>query len=226
MSIDLETCRLVIFDLDGTLVNTFDDIAAAVNHTLDEWALPHHEVYDITQHVGNGVRVLLDWALNHANGCKPGWADDLIIEKAVRLWREYYLEHPVDFSRAYPNIPEVLARLREKGIAIALLSNKLQEIVERILETLNIRQYFKYVIGENTNIARKPAPDGIIYIMNQMGAAPHETWMVGDSMPDIQAAKGAGCRLCAVSWGSASREELKKMGAERIADSPMDLVTP
>lgn len=225
MGIDLRICRLVVFDLDGTLVNTFEDIAAAVNHALDEWDLPHHNVYDVTQHVGNGARVLLDWALNHAYGCQPGWANDFIIEKAVRLWREYYMEHPVDFSRAYPDIPEILAQLHQRGIVISLLSNKLQDVVERILETLKLRQYFKYVIGENTSIARKPAPDGILYLMNQTGAAPHETWMVGDSKPDIQAAKGAGCRMCAVSWGATSREELLQMGAQDIADSPAEMIT-
>jgi len=225
MGIDLKTCRLVVFDLDGTLVDTFDDIAAAVNYVMKEFGLPSHQTYDVKIHVGNGARVLMAWSLNNASGKKPGWAQDAMIDRAVALWKGYYLEHPAVHSRLYSGVLDMLGELKNRNIRTAVLSNKPHEVAEQLLDVLGIKDLFDYIVGESVRIPRKPSPDGISYLMSIAGAKPQETWMVGDSEPDIQAGLAAGCRVCAVTYGVGRREELERLGAHCIVNTPMGIVT-
>jgi phosphoglycolate phosphatase len=225
MGIDLKTCRLVVFDLDGTLVDTFDDIAAAVNYVMKELGLSSHQTGDVKIHVGNGARALMAWALNNASGKKPGWAQEALIDRAVALWKEYYLEHPADHSRLYAGVLDMLGELRSRNIKTAVLSNKPHEVTERLLNVLGVKEMFDYIVGESERISRKPAPDGICYLMNIAGAKPYETWMVGDSEPDIRAGLSAGCNVCAVSYGVGGREELERLRAHCIVNTPMEIVT-
>jgi len=225
MGIDLKACRLVIFDLDGTLVDTFGDIAAAVNFALKELGLSARRVEDVKRHVGNGARLLMQWAVQNDSEMRPSGGDDKILDRAVAYWMDYYLAHPADHARLYPGVLPMLQTLKSHEIKTAVLSNKFHKVTERLLTILQIRPFLDRVIGENDRIARKPAPDGIFYLMKWAKVRPQETWMVGDSEPDILAGRAAGCRICAGAYGVLDRAALERLGPHVIINSPMEIVS-
>ena len=214
--------RLIVFDLDGTLVDTFEDIAAAANHALGLVGRPPQDLSLIMSRVGGGGRNLMAKCLGKD-------ATEQEITRAFEGWRDYYKAHPCVHARAYPGVKETLAGLRLKGARLAVLSNKLHEITVEILRQLGLFEYLDSVQGEAPPKPRKPDPGEILRLMQAYGIRREEALVVGDGEADVQVARNAGVRVVGVSYGVNTAARLREMGAEAvIARFPelLELVSP
>ena len=210
--------RLVIFDLDGTLLNTIADLAAGVNHTLAAHGLPQHTIEEYTLMVGNGMRKLVMRALpeNFA-------ADDTFVDNTLAQFLEYYADHIDIYTKPYPGIPELIKALAEQGYKLAVASNKIQKGAEILVNKFFPGIPFVAVMGNSPLYPLKPDAALVEYIMQKAGTDRAHTIMVGDSGTDIQTARNAGIPVIAVSWGFRPRHELTS--ANQIADSASALGT-
>jgi phosphoglycolate phosphatase len=210
--------RLIVFDLDGTLVDTFDDIAAAANFALRMAGRPDQPVDLIRSRVGGGGRNLM-------RQCLGPDASDGEVDAAFVHWRDYYAERPSEKARLYPGVAEGLRVLRARGIRLAVLSNKLHMLTERIVRDLGLDQWIERVQGEDPARPRKPDPALLLEIMKDLDARPENTLMVGDGDADMIVARNAGIDAVGVSWGVRSRASLEELGARRVVDTMEDLVS-
>ena len=205
------TARLAIFDLDGTLLDTLDDLAASVNAALAEVGLPSRPSLEIRTFVGEGARRLVERAVApHA----------ALVEPALAAWWRHYEAHCLDATRPYPGIPEVLAGA---GRLLAVHTNKPGRLARKILSGLGLLDRFAAVVGGD-EAPRKPDPAGTLALLERTGATPGSAVFVGDSRVDLQTAGAAGIRAVAVTWGFVSRAELAAAGATAWAERPADLV--
>ncbi len=203
--------RLAVFDLDGTLVDSVDDLHASVNHALAAVGLPPRTRDDVRSYVGEGARVLLQKAISpHADRLEP----------ALAAWRAHYAAHCLDRTAAYPGIGALLGGA---GRALAVLTNKPGAMARKILDGLGLLERFSAVVGGD-EAPRKPDPTGLLEIMAKIGAAPGETVLIGDSRHDVQTARAAGVAMVAVTWGLASRADLVAAGATVLVDDAAGLV--
>jgi phosphoglycolate phosphatase len=202
--------RLAVLDLDGTLVDSLDDLHASVNHALATVGLPPRARREIRGFVGEGARVLV------AKAIAP---HDHLLEPALAAWRSHYEAHCLDRTRPYPGIEALLAGA---GRALGVHTNKPGALARRILAGLGLLDRFVAVVGGD-EAPRKPDPAGLVAIMARAGAGPEETVFVGDSRVDVATAHGAGVALVAVTWGLSSRDELARAGATVFADAAADL---
>lgn len=196
---------LAVFDLDGTLVDSLDDLHASVNHALALVGLPPRTREEVHGYVGEGARVLL------AKAVAPR---EELLEAALAAWRAHYGEHCLDRTRPYPGIPALLAGARR---TLAVHTNKPGAMARKILDGLGLLPRFAVVIGGD-DAPRKPDPAGLLAIMARVGAAPAETVFVGDSRHDLQTARAAGVAAVAVTWGLTSRADLVAAGATTLVD--------
>ncbi len=202
--------RLAIFDLDGTLVDSLDDLHASVSHALRVVGLPPRSREEVLGFVGEGARALLERAVApHAH----------LVEPALAAWRPHYEAHCLDRTRPYPGIEAVLAGA---GRSLAVHTNKPGEMARKILSGLGLLPRFATVLGGD-EAPRKPDPAGVREIMARVGASPAETLFVGDSRIDAATAAAAGVALVAVTWGLTSRAELARAGATVLVESAADL---
>lgn len=185
--------RLVVFDLDGTLVDAFEDIAAAANHIRELNRLPALSVEEVKKHVGHGARELVRRVL--------ATDDDVVINHNLSEVVEYYSRHPSGTAALYPGVHETLDALRARGIRTAVASNKPDPVTSQVLVNLGIRHKLDYAAGERHGTPRKPAPDMLHRIMEEAEVSPSETLMVGDSDVDIAFARAAGARVVSVTYG-------------------------
>ena len=204
--------KLVIFDLDGTLLNTIADLAAGVNHTLAAHDLPQHTIDEYTLMVGNGMRKLIMRAL-------PGElaADDAVVDSMLAEFLNYYADHIDVHTKPYPGIPELISTLSAQGYRLAVASNKIQAGAEKLIQEFFPGIPFVAVMGNSPLYPLKPDAAVVEYIMQKAGTDRAHTVMVGDSGTDIQTARNAGIPIIAVSWGFRPRHELTS--ADYIADS-------
>ncbi len=207
--------KAVLFDLDGTLLDTLDDLFDSVNVTLTHFSFPKRSRDEIRAFVGNGVSNLIYRAL--PEGQKDAH------EKALAFFRSHYALHANDKTRPYDGILPMLTTLCEKGIRLAVLSNKHDSAVQAL-----VREHFPLITlsageREAEGIPKKPAPDSLFWAMKQLGAEPSECVYVGDSEVDVETSKAAGVACIAVTWGFRDRDELEKAGATAFADSPAQL---
>jgi phosphoglycolate phosphatase len=185
---------LLIFDLDGTLIDSRLDLVHAVNATRAQGGrgpLPHEQIFSF---VGNGAPVLVQRAMG------PD-ATEEEVGNALEFFLDYYRHHALDYTVLYPGVGETLQRLHAAGAQLAILTNKPVRISHRIMEGLGVAPLFFKIYGGNSFEHKKPHPIGIDTLRAEAGAAPAETWMVGDSYVDIQTARNAGVSSCGVSWG-------------------------
>ncbi|WP_242345748.1 HAD-IA family hydrolase [Anaeromyxobacter terrae] len=203
--------RLAILDLDGTLVDSIDDLAASVNHALAALGLPSRGRDEIRGFVGEGARLLL------ARAIAPR---DELLEPALALWRDHYEAHCLDRTRLYPGLDAALAGA---GRALAVHTNKPGAMARKILSGLGVADRFVAIVGGD-DAPRKPDPTGSLEIMAEHGAAPGDTVFVGDSRVDVATARAAGVALVAVTWGLGSRAELAAAGATAFVDDAAELV--
>ena len=204
--------KLVIFDLDGTLLNTIADLGNAANHTLKELGLPQHTLDEYRLMVGNGMRKLIMRALPHDKA-----SDETFVDSTLAKFLEYYAEHIDVYTQPYPGIPELIKTLSTEGFKLAVASNKIQAGAERLIEKFFPGIPFVAVMGNSPKYPLKPDAAVVEYIMKKAGTDRDHTVMVGDSGTDIQTAQNAGIPIIAVSWGFRPRHELTS--ANYIADS-------
>ena len=209
--------RLVIFDLDGTLLNTIADLGHAANHTLAELGLPQHTIKDYRLMVGNGMRKLIMRALPQDKAC-----DDSFVDSTLAAFLGYYADHIDIHTRPYPGIQNLVSALSNQGFSLAVASNKIQAGAERLIARFFPDIDFVAVMGNCPDYPLKPDAAVVEYIMEKAGASRTQTIMVGDSGTDIQTARNAGIPIIAVSWGFRPRHELAD--ADYIADTASQLL--
>ena len=207
---------LVLFDLDGTLVDTAEDIAAALNAALGDRGFPTLPTPTVVGYVGNGAAKLVQRALPPAEVAADDEAD------LVRRFKAHYAANVCVRSRLYPGIAELLARL-PPDVGLAVLTNKPGDLARPLLQALGLARRFQHIIGEGDGFARKPAPDSVRWLMQQHGAAPETTLLVGDGLPDVQVARAAGCAAAAATWGYTPRAALSAEQPTFIADTPAEV---
>ena len=207
-----------IFDLDGTLLNTLGDLAAAVNYTLRQYGMPEHTREDVRHFVGNGVRLLMIRAI-------PDGESNPHFEAAFKTFREYYLEHSLDTTRPYDGIPEMLRELRKRGKRVAVVSNKFYAATRELCQHF-FPDSVEVAIGEHEaeGIRKKPAPDTVIEAFRQLGVDSSNAVYVGDSDVDLQTARNVGLPCISVLWGFRDRAFLEAHGATTFAVTPSDIL--
>ena len=209
--------KLVIFDLDGTLLNTIADLANSTNYALNKLGFPTHEPDEYHFMVGNGINKLFERAL--PEGAKTE-------ENVLRVRKEfvpYYNEHNADFSCPYPGIPELLTYLQEKGIQIAVASNKYQLATQKLVACYFPEIRFSAVFGQREGVNVKPDPTIVFDILSLAKVEKEEVLYVGDSGVDMQTAANAGVTACGVTWGFRPRAELEQFQPTFIVDSAKEI---
>ena len=205
----------VVFDLDGTLLDTLRDVADACNAVLSDHGFPTHPVWDYRYFIGNGAETLLRRTL-------PRGTDGGLMARALGEYRERYKAHALDTTCAYLNLPAVLERLQTAGVRLAVLSKKDQGDVENVIARL-CPPVFTAVRGGRRGVPYKPDPTALNALLDDLGADKGRTLFVGDSGVDMETAKNAGVASCGVLWGFREREELAAAGAEHIVRAPEEL---
>jgi len=207
--------ELIIFDLDGTLIDSSKDIAWAVNKTLRQMGFEELSYQAIKERIGWGVKMLLEKAL-------PNEKHNLVKE-AREIFMGYYSGHLLVKTKLYPNVADVLRLFKNKKLAIA--TNKPLNLTQKILDGLNISDYFKKVVGGDDVQNKKPAPEAIEIILRELNALQKETIFVGDSMIDIEAGKKAEVITIGAAYGFRGRQELKEAGADAIIEDIKELIS-
>lgn len=208
----------VIFDLDGTLLNTIDDLAAATNHAMQEMGYPVHGLWVYPNMVGNGVRKLIERAL-------PDDArTEKIVNEALTHFKEYYDEHCCDATVPYKGIPELIADLSAKGINLAVTSNKYEEAVTKIIAHYFPNANFRAVLGNIDGMPRKPDPSIVFKALSMCPTPKSDTLYVGDSGVDMETARRACVESVGVSWGFRTIHELKEAYADHIISTPEQIL--
>ncbi len=205
----------ILFDLDGTLLDTLDDLTAAANAALKEFGCPLRDREEIRRFVGNGVRRLMELAV-------PEGMDEAAFEECLGRMRAYYDAHSAEATAPYEGVPEMLSALKEKGIRMALVSNKPDPLVAKLAQ-IHFPGIFAVTVGESPRRARKPAPDMPLYALEQLGLSQEEVFYVGDSEVDVRTARNAGIPVVSVTWGFRDREMLERLEPERMIDRPAQL---
>ncbi len=209
--------KVFIFDLDGTLLDTLQDLANAVNYALRRHGMPEHSIDDVRRFVGNGVRLLMERAV-------PNGAGNPQFEAAFATFRQYYMEHSLDTTRPYDGIPELLHELKARGCKLAVVSNKMMAATQAL-----VRHFFPDVdvaIGEHEaeGIRKKPAPDTVCEALRQLGCDKQGAVYVGDSDVDIMTARNSGLPCVSVLWGFRDRQFLTAHGATTFVSHPSELL--
>ena len=207
----------IIFDLDGTLLDSLADLAASVNHALQTHGMPTRSIAEVRTFVGNGVRHLMSEAV------VPGTASSLF-EQVFATFRHHYAEHCMDTTAPYPGIREMLTALQQRNIRTAIVSNKIHSAVEALHQRF-FAESIDTAIGESSTIRRKPHPDGLQEAMRRLGSTPETTLYVGDSEVDILTAQRCGIRCITVLWGFRDEMFLRQQGAETCIREPQELLS-
>lgn len=201
--------QAVIFDLDGTLLNSLGDLTAAVNHALAAHGFPLRTEEQVRSYLGDGVRQLI------ARACPPD-ADESARAAVLEAYLPYYAAHNADLTVPYDGVLDLLAELKAAGIPVAVVSNKHDHGVQALCARF-FGGYPELVVGADGSRPLKPAPDGLLYALERLGVDPAAAWYVGDSAQDVQTARAAGVRCAAVAWGFQDEPRL-------LAERPAALV--
>ena len=207
--------QLIAFDLDGTLLNTLDDLTGAANAAMQAFDLPTRTREEVRSFIGDGIEMLMR---------RCAFPQPYRVEM-LDAFKAHYVAHCQDKTAPYEGIFPLLSALKEKGIKRAVLSNKADFATKKLVKAY-FGDYISLAVGENeaAGVRRKPAPDALFAVMKEMGVTPEETLYVGDSEVDIQTAKAAGVDCVSVLWGFKDEEFLKKHGATTLISSPMQLL--
>ena len=206
--------KLILFDLDGTLIDSLEDLAQAVNHALGLRGLPLHTVAEYRRMVGHGVRNLVKQALETPGGgslipgSDPGSLSDEYIDSALADFKAYYQAHIDVHTRPYPGIPELLTDLQVHGIQLAVASNKFQEGTEYLIQRFFPGIRFVAILGNRPGAPLKPDPEIVQEVLRKANVHPADALLVGDSPTDMKTAANGGIESIAVTWGYRTAEEL------------------
>lgn len=209
--------KLIIFDLDGTLLNTIADLAHSTNYALNKLGYPTHEIEKYNFMVGNGIDKLFERALPEGEKSK---------ENVLRVRKEfvpYYDVHNADDSRPYSGMPELLAYLQASGIQISVASNKYQAATQKLIDHYFPEIHFTAVFGQREGVKVKPDPTVVFDILEVAKVTKEEVLYVGDSGVDMQTAANAGVTACGVTWGFRPRAELEEFSPQYIVDTAEEI---
>lgn len=209
--------KLWIFDLDGTILNTLEDLADSTNYALRTNNMPERSMDEVRAFVGNGIGKLVERAV-------PEGSSNAEKKAVLESFTSHYKEHSEDKTRPYDGIPEILKELKNQGCQLAVVSNKADFAVQTLCASY-FPGIFTFVVGERENIRRKPAPDSIYEVLEQLRTAKEDAVYIGDSDVDVKTAENAGLDLIAVEWGFRTRSVLKEAGAKIFAKTPEELLT-
>lgn len=205
----------VIFDLDGTLIDTIEGLANSVNHAMDFYGFPNHSVEKYRTFVGNGVGKLVERAL-------PEDKKDLAVE-ARKIFEKHYSETMLEVLPVYEGIWDLIEYLKKKNIKMAVNTNKMDVFAKPMIKKV-FGDIFEGVLGEVSDLPRKPAPDGSLTLLKKMGIEKEECIYIGDSQVDINTAKNSGMTGICVTWGFAAREVLLQNNPDIMVDTPYQII--
>ncbi|MDE6568395.1 MAG: HAD family hydrolase [Lachnospiraceae bacterium] len=207
---------LVIFDLDGTILNTLEDLADSLNVILDRYGYPQRTLSEVRGFVGNGIRLLVKHAM-------PEGSSETALDQLHQDFIQYYQQHCMDKTRPYEGIPELLQEVRNRGYYTAVVSNKADQAVKTLCDKY-FAGLFDITVGERDGISRKPAPDSVNEILSSMQVVREKAVYIGDSDVDIATAQNAGMDGITVSWGFKDSDFLQKMGAKCLVSAPEEIL--
>lgn len=209
--------KIVIFDLDGTLLNTLDDLADSTNYALSKFGYPTRTIEEVRQFVGNGVAKLIERAI-------PDGKNNPNFEKCLSIFKENYAQNMYNKTAPYNGIIEMLSNLKSKGIKIAVVSNKFDLAVKELCKKY-FEEFIDFAAGENEaqGIRKKPAPDTVISVLNEFNFAPEDAIYVGDSDVDIMTAKNSKMPCISVTWGFRDEKFLLENGATILINAPSEI---
>ncbi|MCS7262035.1 MAG: HAD-IA family hydrolase [Aquificaceae bacterium] len=200
--------KALLLDLDGTLIDSYKDIAIHLNRTLQHFGKPSVEVESVRYRIGGGARELL----------REFFPQELL-QEALAVFREYYLSEPVIHTKPFEGIREVLCRAKEKGVELAVVTNKMEELSRLILERLELMSYFSLLVGGDTYKEKKPSPLPLVEVLKALVVPPQEALMVGDTETDLKAGRLAGTKRALALWGYVKvSEEVPEYTLQRPAD--------
>lgn len=208
--------KAYIFDLDGTLLDTLDDLTNSVNTALRAYGMRGHSRDEVCSFVGNGVRKLIERAI-------PCGEKNPMFEQVFKTFREYYLEHDREETHPYPEIMEMLTTLKQRGKFIAVVSNKFHPATKALCSAY-FGRLIDVAIGESEHIRKKPAPDSVVEAIRQLGVSAQDCVYVGDSDVDILTAKNSGLPCISVLWGFRKKDFLLTHGATCLIASPLEIL--
>ena len=206
----------IIFDLDGTLLNTLDDLAASVNYALGECGYPLRTTEEVRTFIGNGVSVLMRRAI-------PKEATDCEHSKALEIFKKHYAKNSRNTTKPYEGVKDLLKTLKEKGYSLAIVSNKIDFAVKDLRDEF-FAEYIDVAIGDSDDTENKPAPDMVYKALGMLDKKTESCVYVGDTDVDLDTAKNAKIDCISASWGFRSHSELVGYGAKMIADTPCDVL--
>lgn len=209
--------KIVIFDLDGTLLNTLDDLSDSTNYALSKFGYPTRTIEEVRQFVGNGVAKLIERAI-------PDGKNNSNFEKCLSIFKENYAQNMYNKTAPYNGIIEMLSNLKSKGIKIAVVSNKFDLAVKELCKKY-FEGFIDFAAGENEaqGIKKKPAPDTVISVLTEFNFAPEDAIYVGDSDVDIMTAKNSHMPCISVTWGFRDEKFLLKSGATILINAPSEI---
>ncbi len=208
--------KAIVFDLDGTLVDSLRDIAESINAALAQYGLPTHEVESYRPKIGGGIRKIVERSM-------PSDRLDLL-DEVVAARGIYYLQHICDYTVLYPGIADLLEALREGSILVGVLSNKSDALVQPLVQQILPDYPFATIRGTVPDAPHKPDPTLLLEILAQWQISPDEALYVGDAEVDMQTANRAGVGAVGVAWGFRTREELRASGSRFLLEHPLDLL--
>ena len=207
--------KAVLFDMDGTVLDTLGDLAAAVNHTLREFSMPERSIAEGAAALGNGAAYLIAHTV-------PDGTPKELTDKVLAAYAPYYDAHCDILTGPYDGIVPLMQKLRERGVKLAVISNKQDTAVKPLAE-----KYFpgllEIAVGESAEVRRKPNPDAVLAALCHIGVEREDAIYVGDTEVDLQTARNAGMECASVDWGFRTREQLVEIGAEHIFDTVQEL---
>ena len=208
--------KLIVFDMDGTILDTLEDLADSVNYALQQCDLPTRSLEEVRFFVGNGIRKLIERAV-------PSGTTVEQTDQVHAIFTERYQAHCADKTRAYEGIPELLGELRSRGYQTAVVSNKADYAVQELCEQY-FQGLFDAAVGEREGVRRKPCPDAVFTVLEKLQTDKADAVYVGDSDVDIETARNAGMDGIFVSWGFRGEAFLREHGAQVVADRPAEVL--
>ncbi|MBQ5456546.1 MAG: HAD-IIIA family hydrolase [Prevotella sp.] len=211
----MNTYKTYIFDLDGTLLDTLNDLHASCNYALRTHGMPERSLEEVRQFVGNGVKKLMERAI-------PDGLDNPLFEETLQTFRQHYLLHNLDTTLPYPGIMEMLQQLKAQGKRIAVVSNKFYAATQDLCKHF-FGDTIQVAIGEREDIKKKPAPDTVLEALRQLQVTRQDAVYVGDSEVDVETARNSGIPCISVLWGFRSKSFLLSHGATTFIETPKEL---
>ena len=211
----MNTYKTYIFDLDGTLLDTLNDLHASCNYALRTHGMPERSLEEVRQFVGNGVKKLMERAI-------PDGLDNPLFEETLQTFRQHYLLHNLDTTLPYPGIMEMLQQLKVQGKRIAVVSNKFYAATQDLCKHF-FGDTIQVAIGEREDIKKKPAPDTVLEALRQLQVTRQDAVYVGDSEVDVETARNSGIPCISVLWGFRSKSFLLSHGATTFIETPNEL---